>query len=292
MKHELFTGCATALVTPFQNGAVDFAALSRIIDHQLDNAVSALVVCGTTGEPSTMSAEEQASVVSFVVEQVNGFIPVIAGTGGNHTAAVIQKARQYKELGADAQLCVTPYYNKTTQAGLIAHYSAIADAGDLPVILYNVPGRTGLNMLPETVARLSEHPNIVGHKEACADLSQASELFRLLGDSLPVYSGMDELILPLLALGARGAISVASNLLPRKIAELIALYQDGALKQSRDLQLTLLPFINALFRQTSPSPIKAAMQLAGLCTDEVRLPLIRLNDREREALQKVTESVL
>ncbi len=292
MKRELFTGSATALITPFKNGKVDFDALSKIIEHQLDNATSALVICGTTGEPSTMSAEEQESVVAFAVEQINGFIPVIAGTGGNHTAEVIKKAKKYRALGVDAQLCVTPYYNKTTQAGLVAHYTAIADEGDLPVILYNVPGRTGLNMLPETVAKLSEHENIIGHKEACSDLAQASEMFRLVGDNLSVYSGMDELILPLLALGAKGVISVASNLIPLKIAELIAFFQNGDMQAARDLQLHLLPFINMIFKQTSPSPIKAAMQMAGLCEEEVRLPLIPLNKSEKEALQKVLEQVL
>lgn len=292
MKKDIFQGSATALVTPFRNGKVDFEAFAHIIEEQKKNGTAALVVCGTTGEPSTMTAEEQAEVVAFVVKQSAGALPVIAGTGGNNTADVIAKAKRYQDLGVDAQLCVSPYYNKTTQAGLLAHYTAIADATDLPIITYNVPGRTGLNMLPATVAKLSQHPHIVGHKEANADLAQASELFRLVEDEFAVYSGCDELVLPFLALGAKGVISVASNLLPQKMAELCRLYFTGEIKKSRDLQLKLLPFINAIFKQTSPSPIKAAMQMQGLCEEDVRLPLIPLNDEEKAFLRKTMESVL
>ncbi len=287
MKKDLFVGCATALVTPFKDGKVDFVSLSKIVEHQMENATSALVVCGTTGEPATMNDKEKEEVISFVIEQVNGYIPVIVGTGGNNTIEVIKKAKRYKELGADAQLSVTPYYNKTTQDGLVAHYTAIADDGSLPVILYNVPGRTGLNMLPQTVAKLAEHENVIALKEAHSDLAQASEMFRLCGDKIAVYSGMDELIVPMLSLGAKGVISVTSNMFPRKVAELIALYLNGSTKKALDIQLNLLPFISAIFKQTSPTPIKAAMQMVGLCEDEVRLPLIPLNEEQKLYLKDI-----
>lgn len=292
MKKDIFQGSATALVTPFRDGKVDYSAFARILEEQKKNGTAALVVCGTTGEPSTMSTSEQAEVVRFVVEQSAGVLPVIAGTGGNNTADVIEKAKRYQDLGVDAQLCVSPYYNKTTQAGLLAHYTAIADATALPVITYNVPGRTGLNMLPSTVAQLSQHPHVVGHKEANPDLAQASELFRLLEDEFAIYSGCDELVLPFLALGAKGVISVASNLLPQKMANICKLFFTGEWKKARDLQLSLLPFIHAIFKQTSPSPIKAAMQMQGLCEEEVRLPLIPLNEDEKSYLKKIVESLL
>ncbi|MDY5730761.1 MAG: 4-hydroxy-tetrahydrodipicolinate synthase [Eubacteriales bacterium] len=292
MKRTLFVGSATAMVTPFYNDQVDYKAFANMIDHQLSNGTSALVICGTTGEPATLSNEEKEKLIAFAVEQVDGAVPVIAGTGGNNTADVMQKAKRYARLGVDAQLCVTPYYNKTTQAGLIAHYTAIADEGSLPVILYNVPGRTGLNMLPNTVATLAEHPNIIGHKEACADLAQATEMFRLLQGSLPVYSGMDELTVPMLSLGSLGVISVASNLIPQKMAAMVMYYLNGEHKKSLDLQLHILPFVNAIFKQTSPTPIKAAMEMLQLCKEDVRLPLIPLTAQEKEVLKKAVESVL
>lgn len=292
MKRQIFSGVATALITPFKNDAVDYNALSNIIEYQIDNGVSALVVCGTTGEPSTMTKAEKEELISFVVEQVDGYIPIIAGTGGNNTKEVIETAKSYKKLGVRAQLCVTPYYNKTTQSGLVAHYTAIADSDTLPVIMYNVPARTGLNMLPETVAKLSEHNNIIALKEAHSDLVQASEVFRLCGDNIVVYSGMDELIVPMMSLGASGVISVLSNALPQQTAELVALYFNGMHRESRDLQLKLLPLIRALFKQTSPTPVKAIMNKLGLCTDEVRLPLVPLNKHEKEELNNVLGEIL
>lgn len=292
MKRELFNGVATALITPFKNGKVDFDALSTIVEQQINSNISALVVCGTTGEPSTMTTSEKESVISFVLEQVNGYIPVIVGTGGNNTAEVIATAKKYQKLGATAQLCVTPYYNKTTQAGLVAHYTAIADSDTLPIILYNVPGRTGLNMLPETVAKLSEHRNIIALKEANCDLVQLSEVFRLCGDNITVYSGADELIIPMMSLGAMGVISVVANAMPKETSDMVAMYLSGMHREARDAQLRMLPFIKALFKQTSPSPIKAAMQMLGLCSDEVRLPLITLNKKEKEELKKIMEGIL
>lgn len=287
MGRQLFSGVATALITPFKNGNVDYEAMTAIIEHQLDSEISALLVCGTTGEPSTMLASEKEKLISFVVEQVNGYVPVIAGTGGNNTKEVIATAKRYKELGVNAQLCVTPYYNKTTQRGLIAHYTAIADSDTLPVIMYNVPGRTGLNMLPETVAKLSEHRNIVALKEAHSDMVQASETFRLCKDNIVIYSGMDELVVPMMSLGAMGVISVISNALPRETADMVAMYLNGMHKEARQLQLKLLPLIKAIFKQTSPTPIKALMNMMGMCSDEVRLPLVELNKNEKEELKMI-----
>lgn len=292
MKRILFNGVATALITPFKNNKVDYNALDIILEQQINNSISALVVCGTTGEPSTMSSSEKEELIAFVVERVNGYIPIIVGTGGNNTAEVIKAAKAYQRLGATAQLCVTPYYNKTTQAGLIAHYRAIADSDTLPVIMYNVPGRTGLNMLPGTVATLSEHRNIIALKEANSDLIQLSEVFRLCEDNITVYSGVDELIVPMMSLGAAGVISVVANALPRETSAMAAMYLNGMHKEARDMQLKMLPFIQALFKQTSPTPIKAAMHMLNFCSDEVRLPLIPLNKKEKENLRSIMEELL
>lgn len=285
MKQTLFTGCATALITPFHNGEVDLPALHRILDFQLENGIDALVANGTTGEPATMDEKEWALVLKTVVDHVNGRIPVIAGTGGNNTRAVMQKARLAKELGADAQLCVTPYYNKTTQAGLIAHYQAIARDNTLPVILYNVPGRTGLNMLPETVATLAEEENIFAVKEANASVIQLMDTINLCGDKIDFYSGSDELTAPFMALGGKGTISVLSNLVPAQMRQMT----HGRIENTVKMNLHYLPLIHALFRQVSPIPVKAAAQMMGLCSDEVRLPLVPLNESEKAFLKAEME---
>lgn len=285
MKQTLFTGCATALITPFQNGEVDLPALHRILDFQLENGIDALVANGTTGEPATMDEKEWALVLKTVVDHVNGRIPVIAGTGGNNTRAVMQKARLAKELGADAQLCVTPYYNKTTQAGLIAHYQAIARDNTLPVILYNVPGRTGLNMLPETVATLAEEENIFAVKEANASVIQLMDTINLCGDKIDFYSGSDELTAPFMALGGKGTISVLSNLVPAQMRQMT----HGRIENTVKMNLHYLPLIHALFKQVSPIPVKAAAQMMGLCSDEVRLPLVPLNESEKAFLKAEME---
>ncbi len=285
MKQTLFTGCATALITPFHNGEVDLPALHRILDFQLENGIDALVANGTTGEPATMDEKEWALVLKTVVDHVNGRIPVIAGTGGNNTRAVMQKARLAKELGADAQLCVTPYYNKTTQAGLIAHYQAIARDNTLPVILYNVPGRTGLNMLPETVATLAEEENIFAVKEANASVIQLMDTINLCGDKIDFYSGSDELTAPFMALGGKGTISVLSNLVPAQMRQMT----HGRIENTVKMNLHYLPLIHALFKQVSPIPVKAAAQMMGLCSDEVRLPLVPLNESEKAFLKAEME---
>lgn len=285
MKKTLFTGCGTALITPFHNGEIDMETLHRLIDLQLEAGIDAIVANGTTGEPSTMSDEEWALVLKTVVDQVHGRIPVIAGTGGNNTAAVIRKARLARELGADAQLCVTPYYNKTTQAGLVAHYQAIARDNTLPVIVYNVPSRTGLNVLPETLAAIAREENVIAVKEASANMIQIMDMMRLCGDEIDFYSGSDELTAPFMAMGAKGVISVLSNIAPVQMRQMT----HGRIENAVKMNLHFLPLIQALFKQTSPCPVKAAAEMLGLCGDEVRLPLIPLNESEKAALKAEME---
>lgn len=273
MQKPLFRGCAVALLTPFRDGAIDFHALERLIDFQLENKTDGIVACGTTGEPSTMTDAEWESVIAHTVDRVQGRVPVIAGTGGNDTRAVIEKAKRAKALGADAQLCVTPYYNKTTNAGLLAHFSAIADAGSLPVILYNVPSRTALNLLPETLCTLADHPNITGLKEASGNMVQIMEMLRLCGEKISIYSGSDELTAPIMAMGGCGVISVLANIAPRLMHDMTHAQTDTAAK----LNIRALPLIHALFAEVNPIPIKAAACMMGLCKNELRLPLIPLS---------------
>ena len=277
MNAPLFQGCATALLTPFKNGKIDYPAFGRLIDSQIENGISALVACGTTGEPATMTEAEWEGVLSFVVKQAKGRVPVIAGTGGNNTLAVIEKAKKAKALGADAQLCVTPFYNKTTQAGLIAHYRAVARGTELPVIIYNVPARTGLNMLPATLASLAEEENVIAMKEASGNVSQIMEMMRLCGDQIAFYSGSDELTAPILALGGKGVISVLSNIAPRLMADLAA----AAPAEAAKMNIALLPLMNALMSEVNPIPVKAAANMLGLCRNEVRLPLIPAGKRKQ-----------
>ena len=281
MVNALFTGCATALITPFHQGEVDYPALGKLLAFQLDNGIDGIVACGTTGEPSTMTASEWESVLSFIVKTVHGRVPVIAGTGGNNTRDVIEKARRAKELGADAQLCVTPYYNKTTQAGLIAHYTAIARDGALPVIVYNVPSRTGLNLLPDTLRALSEEENIIAMKEASANMIQVMSMIRLCGGRIALYSGTDEITVPVRAVGGLGTISVLSNIAPAVMREMTHLPLDEAAK----LNLKFLPLITALFSEVSPIPVKAAAEMMGLCEAEVRLPLVPMGEKAKEQLK-------
>ena len=286
MTSPLFRGCGTALLTPFRNGRIDYPAFGRLIDFQLENGISALVACGTTGEPATMTDEEWESAVAFTVQQAKGRVPVIAGTGGNNTQAVIRKAQRARELGADAQLCVTPFYNKTTQAGLVAHYRAVARSNTLPVIVYNVPSRTGLNMQPATLAALAEEENIIAMKEASGNVAQIMEMMRLCGGRITFYSGSDELTAPIMALGGQGVISVLSNIAPRQMAELAA----APTAQAAEMNIVLLPVMNALMSEVNPIPVKAAAAMLGLCKNEVRLPLVPMSREGRaklkEAMQK------
>ncbi|MBE5771261.1 MAG: 4-hydroxy-tetrahydrodipicolinate synthase [Clostridiales bacterium] len=286
MANALFEGCGVALITPFENGEINYAQLDQLVDFQLQHGTDAIIACGTTGEPSTMTDAEWESVIARVVDRVNGRIPVIAGTGGNHTAEIIQKARRARELGAQAQLCVTPYYNKTTQAGLIAHYTALADDDSLPVIVYNVPSRTGLNMQPETLAAIASHPNIIAMKEASGNMVQIMDMIRLCGDRIAFYSGSDELTAPFRAVGGKGVISVAANIAPDLMRDMSHLPID----QATALNIQALPLINALFSEVNPIPIKAAAAMLGMCKNELRLPLVPLSpaneSKLREEMQK------
>ena len=282
MATALFQGCATALITPFRGGEIDVPALEKLIDFQIENGIAGIVACGTTGEPATMTGSEWEEVLSRVVRQVHGRVPVIAGTGGNCTRDVIAKARRARELGADAQLCVTPYYNKTTQAGLIAHYRAIARDASLPVILYNVPSRTGLNILPETLETLAGEENIIAIKEASGNMIQIMEMIRRCGDKITFYSGSDELTAPMRAVGGAGTVSVLSNIAPALMRDMT----HAPLELAAGLNLRALPLISALFSEVNPIPVKAAAALLGLCENEVRLPLVPLSRQHTEALRE------
>ena len=287
MRKPLFTGVGTALVTPFKNGKIDYEALDRLVEEQIANGVSALIAAGTTGEPATMDWDEHLAVIRRVVEKADHRVPVIAGTGSNATAEAVYAAKHSAEFGADAQLVVTPYYNKTSQAGLVAHFNAIADAATLPVIVYNVPSRTGLNIGPEALAKICEHENVIAVKEANSDVSQAMEKIRLCGDKVDFYSGNDDLIVPMMAMGFKGVISVVSNILPAETSRMAEMALQGNFKEAADIQLKLLPFINALFSETSPIPIKAAMAKMGMLEEELRLPLVPMTDGPREKMYAI-----
>ncbi|MBR0514263.1 MAG: 4-hydroxy-tetrahydrodipicolinate synthase [Clostridia bacterium] len=280
----LFEGCGTALITPFKNGEIDYPALDNLVESQIAAGIDALIAAGTTGEPATMTWEEHLNVIRRVVDVAHGRVPVIAGTGSNCTREAVEAARMSKQFGADAQLVVTPYYNKTSQEGLIAHFHAIADAATLPVIVYNVPSRTGLNMGPEALADICKHPNIIGVKEASSDVSQAMEKMRLVGEDADFYSGNDDIAVPMICCGYKGVISVVSNVLPKETTEMAHLALEGKNKEASALQLKLLPLINALFCETSPIPCKAAMAALNMCEDELRLPLVPMQQRNRPRL--------
>ncbi|MBR2927045.1 MAG: 4-hydroxy-tetrahydrodipicolinate synthase [Clostridia bacterium] len=284
MKKTVFTGAATAIITPFYNNEVDYDAFARLIDWQIDEGIDALVVCGTTGEASTLTDEEHRAVMKFAVERVAGRVPVIAGTGSNDTAYAIELTRYACEIGADAVLLVTPYYNKATQKGLIASFTAVADASTKPVILYNVPSRTGCNILPATAAILAEHPNIVAIKEASGNISQIAELASLTQGKLDIYSGNDDQIVPILSLGGKGVISVLSNPMPKATAEICRRFFAGDVAGSAKLQLELLPLINALFCEVNPIPAKAAMAAMGYGENSVRLPLTVMEEAHEKQL--------
>lgn len=274
MNERLFRGLGTALVTPFRGGDVDWAAYDNLIERQIAAGTEALIVCGTTGEPAALTARERDALIRRAVEVCNGRCAVVAGTGANDTSRAIELSRQAQAAGADALLLVTPYYNKTTQAGLIAHYTAVADSVDLPMILYNVPSRTGLNLLPETAAALCRHGNICGIKEASGSISQIAELARLCGDEIALYSGSDDQTLAVLALGGQGVISVAGNVCPELMREITSRWFAGDMAGSRARQLALLPLIGALFAEVNPIPVKAALSMLALCEADVRLPLV------------------
>ena len=282
MKKTIFTGAATAIITPLCENGVDFEQFGRLIEWQINEGIDAIVVCGTTGEASTLTDDEHREAIKFAIDKVAGRVPVIAGTGSNDTAYAIELTKFACEAGADAMLVVTPYYNKATQKGLIASFTAIADASTKPLILYNVPSRTGCNILPATAAVLAEHPNIVAIKEASGNISQIAELAALTQGKLDIYSGNDDQIVPILALGGKGVISVLSNPMPRATSELCHKFFKGDLAGSLKMQLELLPLVNALFCEVNPIPVKAAMAAMGFCENSVRLPLTVM-EAEHEA---------
>ncbi len=280
----IFRGAATALVTPLTESGIDYKQFGRLVDWQIREGINALVVCGTTGEGSTLSDAEHREAISFVVERAAGRVPVIAGTGSNDTAYAIELTRFACEAGADACLVVTPYYNKTTQNGLVAMYNAIADASTKPIILYNVPSRTGCGIQPATYAKLAEHPNIAAIKEANGNISSIVETTALVGDKLTLYSGNDDQIVPILAMGGQGVISVLSNVLPRQTVELCDKFFAGDVAGAAKMQCDMLELINSLFCEVNPIPVKAAVAALGFCEDYLRLPLVPMSDANRQRL--------
>ncbi len=285
MKNTIFTGMATAIVTPMHtDGSIDYEALGRFVEFQIGSGINGLVVMGTTGENATIEPEDQKKVIAYTVEKVAGRVPVIAGTGTNNTEHVLHNTRNACQVGADAILVVTPYYNKATQNGLVTHFTAVADESTLPVILYNVPGRTGCNLLPKTVAKLSEHPNIAAIKEATGSLAQMIEIMHLCGDKIDVYSGEDGLTVPMMAMGAKGTISVLSNVAPRQSVAMTDACLRGDYAAAAKMQCDLLPLINALFSEVNPIPAKAATAAMGFGADALRMPLTSMEEQNRAVL--------
>ena len=291
MKNTVFTGVATALITPLTENGIDFEAFGRLIDWQIEEGINALVVCGTTGEASTLTDDEHRAAISFAVERAAGRVPIIAGTGSNDTVYALELTRHACEAGADAILVTTPYYNKATQKGLIKMYTSIADESTVPVILYNVPSRTGVNIEPATYKALAEHKNIVAIKEANGNISKIVETMSLVHDKLDLYSGNDDQIVPLMSLGGIGVISVISNLLPKETVELTKRFLDGDIKGAASLQYKYHYLIDALFSEVNPIPVKAAMAAMGFCEDYLRLPLTPMEDATREKLLKAMRDV-
>ena len=284
MKNLIFRGIATAMVTPMTATGVDYDALARFIDFQLEEGINALVAVGTTGESATLTPQERKEVIRFTVERVAGRVPVIAGTGTNNTQHVLEFTKSACDDGADAVLVVTPYYNKATQAGLIAHFTAVADASDKPVILYNVPSRTVCNLLPDTVAVLAKHPNIAAIKEASGNMGQVVELAAKCGDDIAIYSGEDGITLPILSMGGQGCISVASNVVPRTMVSLADTFFRGDVAEAARMQRELWPLIHLLFCEVNPIPAKAAVSAMGYGQEHIRLPLTPMEDAHRAAL--------
>ena len=284
MKTQIFEGMATALITPLTENGIDYEAFGKLIDWQIEEGINALVICGTTGEASTLSDEEHRDTIRFAVERANRRVPIIAGTGSNNTEYAIDLTRFACEVGVDGVLVVTPYYNKATQNGLIKMFTSIADASTVPVILYDVPSRTGTAIEPKTVAVLAEHPNIVGIKAASGNISKIAETIHLCGDKITVYSGNDDQVIPIMALGGKGCISVLSNVLPKESVAMCQKFFQGDVKAAAKMQLDYLPLINALFSEVNPIPVKAAMAKMGFCEDYLRMPLTPMEDAHREVL--------
>jgi 4-hydroxy-tetrahydrodipicolinate synthase len=284
MKKPIFEGIATALITPITENGIDYDALGRLIDWQIAEGVNALVIAGTTGEGSTLTDEEHKEVIAYSVRKAGGRVPIIAGTGSNDTAYALELTRFACEVGVDGVLVVTPYYNKATQNGLIKLFTQIADESTVPVILYNVPSRTGVNIEPKTVATLADHPNINAIKEASGNISNVAEIAALCGDKINIYSGNDDQIVPIMSLGGKGCISVLSNVAPAESVAICDRFFEGKVKESCELQLKYLPLINALFSEVNPIPVKAAMAAMGFCEDYLRLPLTSMEEAHKKVL--------
>lgn len=285
----LFEGSGVALITPYKENGIDYDKLGELIDWQIENSTDAIIICGTTGEAATMTDAERKETIEFAVKRVNKRVPVIAGTGSNNTAYAIELSKYAQEVGVDGLLVVTPYYNKSTQRGVIEHYKAIANSVGVPIILYNVPGRTGLNLIPSTVVELSKINNIVAIKEASGDISQVAEIARLCGDDFYIYSGNDDMVVPTLSLGGKGVISVVANILPHDTHNMVVEYLNGKVEESRKLQLKMNGLINSLFIETNPIPVKTAMNLMGMNVGGFRLPLTNMSEDNVEILIKFME---
>ncbi len=292
MKKTIFTGAGVAIITPFNEDlSVNYEKLGEIIEQQIAGKTDCIVICGTTGEAATLTDEEHKECIRYTVEKVNGRIPVIAGTGGNDTAYSLQLSQYAKDVGADAILLVTPYYNKTTQQGLIKHFGYIAENVDIPIFLYNVPSRTGLNIAPSTYKALSKYENIVAVKEASGNISQIAQIAAMCGDDLAIYSGNDDQITPILSLGGKGVISVLSNVMPEETHNICQLYFEGKTSESTALQLKLLNFINSLFCEVNPIPVKAAMNMLGMDVGSLRMPLCDISESGKETLKKAMTEI-
>jgi len=286
----LFKGSGVAIVTPFNEEGIDFVKLEELLEWHIEENTDAIIICGTTGEASTMTDEEKKAAIKFTVGKVDKRIPVIAGTGSNNTKYTIELSKYAEKIGADGLLIVTPYYNKTTQDGLISHYKAIANEVNIPIIIYNVPGRTGLNILPDTIFKLSQYPNIKGVKEASGNIAQVAEIARLVPSDFYIYSGNDDMIVPLLSIGGHGVISVVANILPRDTHNMVKYFLDGDLKSAKELQLQMKPLIDALFIEVNPIPIKEAMNILEMNVGHCRLPLVNMSGKNREKLSKEIEN--
>ena len=286
MQGHLFYGSAAALVTPFRGQRVDYDALEKLIDWQIDSGTDALVLLGTTGEPSTITPPERSAIIECAVSRVAGRLPLYAGTGANCTKTAVAQSAEAMRLGADGLLVVTPYYNKASQSGLIEHYLTIADNVDIPIIVYNVPSRTGMNLLPETMLELAKQSLLCGYKDANASMAQSMRLFELVGDGIAIYGGNDDLALPMMALGARGIISVAANVVPEQMHAMTVGWLRGEISASRALQFSLLPLMRELFSDVNPIPVKAALAIMGRIENTLRLPLAPLDKEKAAALKK------
>jgi 4-hydroxy-tetrahydrodipicolinate synthase len=287
----MFNGAISAIITPFRNGAVDEAALRDLVEWEIHSGVDGIVPCGSTGESATLTHDEHEQVIKIVVDQVRRRVPVIAGTGSNATAEAIRLTAFAREVRADGALLISPYYNKPTQDGIYQHYKAVANAVDLPIIVYNIPGRTGSNIAPETFARLSEIKNIVAVKESSGSMDQCSDILNLCGDRLTLLSGDDPLAVPLMAIGAKGVISVVTNVMPREVHEMVAAGLAGDFERARELHYQLLPLTRALFVETNPIPVKQACAFMGKCTNEMRLPLMPMTPPAAEKLRAVMKDL-